>query len=203
MAEKELKPALNHQIASVDELIPYARNARVHTDEHVLQLAGSIREFGFNNPVLTDQDNSIIAGHGRVLAAKKLGLTEIPVVVLSHFTEAQKKAFILADNKLHDNSSFNYEMLQIELDELKEMGFDLETAGFESFELAESSSVDLFDELESGVFIDHLRETSESFVISFSFPKEAREEFDSYFQLHSKAELEERIIELVSGKQDG
>ena len=135
MTEIENKRTLQHSTASVDELIPYVRNARIHTDEHVVQLAASIKEFGFNNPVLIDQDNLIIAGHGRVMAAKKLGIEEVPVVVLSHFTDAQKRAFILADNKLHDNSSFDYELLQIEIDDLKDSNFDLSIAGFDDLEL--------------------------------------------------------------------
>jgi ParB-like chromosome segregation protein Spo0J len=135
MTENVNKPSLTHGNAAVEKLIPYARNARVHTEEHVTQLAASIREFGFNNPVLIDPESNIIAGHGRVLAAQKLEMEEVPVIILSHFSEAQRRAFILADNKLHDNSSFDYEALQIELDDLKEVGFDLAIAGFEDFEL--------------------------------------------------------------------
>jgi len=135
MSENVKKPSLLHEDVAVDELIPYARNARVHTDEHITQLASSIREFGFNTPVLIDDEMNVIAGHGRILAAKKLKIDTVPAVILSHFTTAQKRAFILADNKLHDNSSFDYEMLQTELDELKDVGFDLSIAGFEDFEL--------------------------------------------------------------------
>ncbi len=136
MQEKTLK----FTMADIETLIPYARNARIHTDGHVAQLAGSIREFGFNVPVLIDEDRNVIAGHGRLLAARKLGMTEVPVAIASHMTEAQRKAYIIADNKLHDNSSFDYTLLQLDLDELKEGGFDLALLGFEDVEVNFASS---------------------------------------------------------------
>jgi len=120
------------QIA-VESLIPYARNARKHSDEQVAQIAASIREFGFNAPVLVDADNGIIAGHGRVLAARKLGLTEVPCVRLSHLTDTQRRAYVLADNKLALNADWDEEMLGLELSELREVDFDLDLTGFDSF----------------------------------------------------------------------
>src|SRR6188474_3475151 len=95
----------------VTSLIPYARNARTHSDEQVAQIAASIREFGFTNPVLVDGDNGIIAGHGRVLAARKLGMTTVPVIELAGMSEAQKRAYIIADNKLALNAGWDTEML--------------------------------------------------------------------------------------------
>ena len=92
------------ELKSIDSLIPYAKNARIHNDSQIAQIAGSIKEFGFNNPVLIDKDNGIIAGHGRVLAARKLGLTEVPTIQLDHLSETQRKAFILADNRIALNS---------------------------------------------------------------------------------------------------
>jgi ParB-like chromosome segregation protein Spo0J len=126
---------LKYELTDIESLVPYVRNARVHTDAHIAQIAGSIREFGFNIPVLIDSKRNIIAGHGRVMAARKLGMTEIPVVIADHLTDSQRRAFILADNKIHDNSTFDYETLQLEIDELKEAGFELKLAGFEEFEL--------------------------------------------------------------------
>ena len=122
------------QSVSVETLIPYAKNARTHSDEQVAQIAGSIREFGFNNPVLVDKDHTIIAGHGRVLAARKLGLTDLPVIVLDHLTESQRKAYVLADNRIALNSGWDTRMLSVELQDLKD-DIDLSLLGFDPDEL--------------------------------------------------------------------
>ena len=114
----------------ITELIPYVNNARTHSDEQVLQICSSIKEFGFTNPVLIDGENGIIAGHGRLMAAKKLGLEEVPTIELSHLSEAQRKAYILADNKLALNSGWDNDLLAIEFAELGALGFDLELTGF-------------------------------------------------------------------------
>lgn len=121
----------------VDELIPYVNNARTHSDEQVTQIASSIKEFGFNNPILTDGENGVIAGHGRLLAAKKLGLETVPTIELSGLSEAQKKAYILADNKIALNSGWDEEILKLELDDLQLQGVNLETVGFSDEELSE------------------------------------------------------------------
>ena len=121
----------------VSDLIPYANNSRTHSDEQVLQIASSIKEFGFLNPVIIDADNGIIAGHGRVMAAKKLGIEELPCIDASHLTEAQKKAYIIADNKLALNAGWDDEILRIEFDALKELGFDVELTGFSLDEIGE------------------------------------------------------------------
>jgi len=104
----------------IDLLIPYARNARTHDDAQIAQIAGSIKEFGFNNPILIDKDNGIIAGHGRVMAARKLGLTEVPTILLDHLSETQRKAYILADNRIAINSAWDNEMLSLELMDIKD-----------------------------------------------------------------------------------
>jgi DNA modification methylase len=104
----------------IDSLIPYAKNARVHDEAQIAQIAGSIKEFGFNNPVLIDKDNGIIAGHGRVIAARKLGLTEVPTILLDHLNETQRKAYILADNRIAINSTWDNEMLSLELMDIKD-----------------------------------------------------------------------------------
>jgi DNA modification methylase len=119
---------------SVDKLIPYAKNARTHSDEQVAQIAGSIKEFGFNNPVLVDKDNSVIAGHGRLMAARKLGMDKVPVVQLGHMTEAQRKAYVLADNRIALNSGWDAGMLSLELQDLKD-DIDLSLLGFDPDEL--------------------------------------------------------------------
>jgi ParB-like chromosome segregation protein Spo0J len=117
---------------NIDKLVPYARNARTHSKEQILQLRSSLREFGFVNPVIVDKDLNIIAGHGRVLAAKAEGLTEIPCVFAEHLTESQKKAYILADNRLAMNAGWDEELLSLEFAELKDLGFDLELTGFDA-----------------------------------------------------------------------
>jgi hypothetical protein len=120
----------------VESLIPYARNARTHSEAQVAQIAGSIREFGFTNPLPVDGENGIIAGHGRVLVARLLGMVEVPCIELSHLTPAQRRAYIIADNKLALNAGWDQEQLKIELGELSLDGFDLSLTGFDEAELA-------------------------------------------------------------------
>lgn len=117
------------------DLIPYARNSRTHSDEQVTQIASSIKEFGFTNPVLIDGDGGIIAGHGRVMAAKKLGIEEVPCIELSHLTDAQRRAYVIADNKLALNAGWDDEMLRVEFQELQDLGFDVELTGFSMDEI--------------------------------------------------------------------
>ena len=121
---------------SLSELIPYINNSRTHSDQQVSQIAASIKEFGFNNPILIDGDNGIIAGHGRVLAAQKLELEKVPTIELSHLTETQRKAYIIADNKLALNADWDMEMLSLEMGGLAQDGFDLSLIGFNEDELA-------------------------------------------------------------------
>jgi ParB-like chromosome segregation protein Spo0J len=127
----------DYKKVSVEKLIPYARNSRTHSAEQVDQIAASIKEFGFLNPIITDGENGIVAGHGRVMAAKKLGLKELPCIDASHLTETQRRAYIIADNKIAINSDWDTEMLRVEFQELQEMGFDLELTGFSLDEISE------------------------------------------------------------------
>jgi DNA modification methylase len=120
---------------AVADLIPYANNARTHSEAQVALIAGSIREFGFNNPVLVDGASGIIAGHGRVMAAQKLGLTTVPVIELAHLGEAQKRAYVLADNRLAEQAGWDRDLLSLELADLSELGVDLGDLGFEGAEL--------------------------------------------------------------------
>jgi DNA modification methylase len=119
----------------LDRLIPYARNPRTHSDAQIAQIAASIKAFGFNNPILVDSKAGIIAGHGRLLAARKLGLEEVPVIVLDHLTDAQKRAYIIADNQLALNAGWDEELLRLELAALQGEDFDVNLIGFDDEEL--------------------------------------------------------------------
>ena len=126
---------LNVQQVALEQLVPYARNARTHSESQVAQIAGSIAEFGFVNPVLVGGDNVIIAGHGRVMAAKKLGLPTVPTIKLDHLTENQRRALVIADNKIAENAGWDEELLRLELQNLADEDFDLDLLGFDDVEL--------------------------------------------------------------------
>ena len=130
---------------NVADLIPYARNSRTHSDEQVAQIAASIKEFGWTNPILTDGDNGLIAGHGRLLAARKLGHKEVPTIELTGLTDTQKKAYIIADNKLALNAGWDDEMLKIEIADLLADGFTLSVLGFDTDELQKLLDVPDFE----------------------------------------------------------
>jgi len=121
---------------NVSELIPYVNNSRTHSDEQVAQIAASIKEFGWTNPILIDEESSIIAGHGRLMAARKLGMDKVPCIHVKNLTEAQKKALIIADNKLALNAGWDNDLLKLELENLQELGFDLDILGFNADELS-------------------------------------------------------------------
>lgn len=139
-------PADHVERWSIERLVPYARNARTHNDAQVAQLAASIREWGWTVPVLVDETGMLIAGHGRVLAARKLGLTEAPVMVARGWSEAQKRAYVLADNKLALNAGWDQDLLAVEVADLQDMAFDTQLIGFSGIELA-----DLFIKTEVGL----------------------------------------------------
>jgi ParB-like chromosome segregation protein Spo0J len=119
----------------LDRLIPHARNARTHSEEQVAQIAGSIAEFGFVNPVLVGDDGVMVAGHGRVLAARKLGLSEVPVIVLSHLTPTQRRALMIADNRIAENAGWDDAMLGAELAALRDEDVDLALLGFDETDI--------------------------------------------------------------------
>jgi ParB-like chromosome segregation protein Spo0J len=134
MARKSSELKIEH--VATDSLVPYARNPRTHTEAQVAQIAASIREFGWTNPLLIDEQSSVIAGHGRLSAARKLGLSEIPAIRLTGLTEAQKRALVIADNKLAMNAGWDDELLRLELEELQAMDFDIALTGFGDMELS-------------------------------------------------------------------
>jgi ParB family transcriptional regulator, chromosome partitioning protein len=126
---------LSIEYKSVDDLIPYVNNSRTHSDEQVTQVAASIKEFGFTNPILIDENNGIIAGHGRLMAAKKLKLEQVPTITLEGLTDAQRKAYVIADNKLALNAEWDFDLLKIEIESLQEDDFKLDLLGFDVDEL--------------------------------------------------------------------
>ena len=130
------KPDPQIEMMAVADLVPYAKNSRVHDDAQVAQIAASIREFGFTNPVLIDAQGGIIAGHGRVLAARKLKLEQVPCIMLDYLTDTQRRAYVIADNSLALNSSWDKELLQLELADLHAAEFNMDLLGFDAPDLA-------------------------------------------------------------------
>ena len=130
------------QLVDINKLVPYANNARTHNKEQILKLRSSLREFEFVNPVIIDREYNVLAGHGRIMAAKEEGIAEVPCVYADHLTEAQKKAYILADNRMALDAGWDEELLSVEMQELQELGFDLSMTGFDEKELTDLLSVD-------------------------------------------------------------
>ena len=145
---------------TIDKLVPYARNARTHSPAQINQIAASIAEFGFTNPILVGSDGVIIAGHGRLEAARKLGMQTVPVIVLDHLTPTQRRALVIADNRIAENAGWDEEMLSLELAELQEHDFDLELTGFSDEEINRLLSIKS-NELES--YAD--QEVKEQFLV--------------------------------------
>lgn len=139
------------------DLIPYARNARTHSDEQVTQIASSIKEFGFNNPILIDGENGVIAGHGRLMAAKKLGLETVPTIELTGLSETQKKAYILADNKIALNSGWDYDTLKIEIEDLPDNLVSV--AGFDENDLNGMFETNFGEDGDSVDFVDDFNQS--------------------------------------------
>jgi ParB-like chromosome segregation protein Spo0J len=138
-----------YENVAIDKLIPYENNARTHSPEQVAKIARSIEEFGFINPVLIDGNFGIIAGHGRVEGAKQLGMTEVPCLFIEDLTEAQKRAYILADNKLALDAGWDDEILRMELQELKELDFDVSITGFEDYDASDINIDNFFEQAEA------------------------------------------------------
>lgn len=136
------KTTTEMQLISVDKLVPYVNNARTHSAEQILKLRSSLREFGFVNPIIIDREFNVIAGHGRLMAAKEEGIEEVPCVFVDYLTDAQKKAYILADNRMAMDAGWDDELLKIEMEELQNLGYDLEFTGFDEKELADLFGVD-------------------------------------------------------------
>lgn len=154
---------------AITDVIPYANNPRTHSEQQVAQVAASIKEFGFNNPILLDEHNGIIAGHGRLAAAQKLGMDLVPTITLAGLTEAQRKAYVIADNKLTENGGWDYDLLAVEIERLAELDIDLSLTGLDEIELAK-----MFDEPQEPVVqeVDY----AESFSVVVECSDEAEQE---------------------------
>ena len=135
MGVSPMKTTEKMMLVDIDKLIPYVNNARTHSKAQINKLRASIREFGFINPVIIDKDYNIIAGHGRVMAAKEEGIKQVPCVLVDYLTEAQKKAYIIADNRMALDADWDEELLKVELESLEGMDFDLSLTGFDQEEL--------------------------------------------------------------------
>ena len=136
------KTTTEMQLISIDKLVPYVNNARTHSAEQIIKLRSSLREFGFVNPIIVDREFNVIAGHGRLMAAKEEGISEVPCVFVDYLTESQKKAYILADNRMAMDAGWDEELLKIEMEELQNLGYDLGYTGFDEKELADLFGID-------------------------------------------------------------
>lgn len=194
------EPQFNIQMAQrielwpLDRLRPYERNARTHSAEQVAQIAASITEFGFTNPILVDSSDGIVAGHGRLEAARHLGLSTIPVVVLDHLSERQRRAYIIADNKLALNAGWDVELLAFELSELESSDFDFDAIGFSDSEVAaltasfaseaEEASLDAMEEWKDMPEFEHEDKTSFRRIVVHFKTNEDVEEFGRLIGQH-------------------
>ncbi len=159
---------------AVEHLIPYANNSRTHSDAQIAQIAASIKEFGFTNPVLIDGEGGIIAGHGRVLAARKLSMAEVPCIRLGYLTDTQRRAYIIADNKLALNAGWDDELLAVELNELHAEEFDMALLGFDAAELL--AAMGLYEELDGPPKVDAGIDYQEKFAIIVDCADEAEQQ---------------------------
>ena len=181
----------------IDKLKPYKNNARTHNEKQIEKIANSIQEFGFINPVLIDSDYGIIAGHGRVKGAEKLGMDEVPCLFVEDLTEEQKRAYIIADNKLALDAGWDYELLKIELEELDNVNFDFTLTGFDDLELDDESLFSMDDLTEVDGYNEH-EDDREYFTKTFTFPIEKKNQIICYLKVHQN-EIVEQIIKESEG----
>ena len=178
----------NHEEKNVSDLIAYVNNSRTHSDEQILQIASSIKEFGFTNPVLIDNENGVIAGHGRLLAAKKLGIEKVPCIILDGLSTAQKKAYIIADNQIALNSGWNEELLKVEIEELNDLDFDIDLLGLDD-EFLEELQLEVTDYSDKNKELD-LDDFDDSMQMKFDLSKEQFEFIrDSLLNINESKEI--------------
>ena len=184
---KQVDPADKVERWVIDRLVPYARNARTHSDAQVAQIAASIKEWGWTTPVLVDEQGGIIAGHGRALAAHKLGMQDVPVVVATGWSDTKKRAYVIADNKLALNAGWDNELLKLELHALTEADYDLSLTGFDADELTDIMFAELVEPKEP-----EEQAVSSTFEVSVSCDNEAEQE--RVYELLTKQGLKCRVL---------
>jgi hypothetical protein len=172
---------------ALSELIPYARNSRTHSDAQVAQIAASIREWGWTMPVLIDENGNVIAGHGRLLAAQKLGLLDVPCMTANGWSEAKRRAYVIADNKIALNAGWDVDLLKIELEEIRDIGFDIELTGFSE-----------------SIFEDSLFEENGESYEDYSAPSEPKKTDDEYaeFCVVLLVEEKKRLLSVLKKIKD-
>ena len=177
-------PATEVKLINTDKLVPYARNSRVHGEQQVAQIAASIQEWGFTVPILIDEENTLIAGHGRLLAAQKLELDKVPVMVAKGWSDAQRRAYVIADNKLTENSTWDEELLKVEIKQLEMDQFDISTLGFGIDEMAD-------------LFLDKKIRKTDAFEEWNGMPEFDNENLDYYRSIKIHFENQEDIDEFA------
>lgn len=192
MATKQSNPADKVEQWDITKLVPYARNSRTHSDAQVAQIAASIKEWGWTTPVLVDEDGSIIAGHGRTLAAQRLKMTQVPVMVAKGWSDTKKRAYIIADNKLALNAGWDDEMLKIELGTLDAAGFNLELTGFTGDDLTQAMFGDLATEGEADEMSENYSRKIEAPIYT---PKGDKPRVSSLYDETKATELKLEIAE--------
>ena len=192
MATKQSNPADKVEQWDITKLVPYARNSRTHSDAQVAQIAASIKEWGWTTPVLVDEDGSIIAGHGRTLAAQRLKMTQVPVMVAKGWSDTKKRAYIIADNKLAMNAGWDAEMLKIELGALDAAGFNLELTGFTGDDLTQAMFGDLATEGEADEMSENYSRKIEAPIYT---PKGDKPRVSSLYDEAKATELKLEIAE--------
>lgn len=187
---------------SINEITEYENNAKEHPEWQIEQIANSIQEFGFNDPIAINADNQIIEGHGRLLAAKQLGLTEIPCIVLTGLTEVQERAYIIAHNKIVMNTDFDIDRLQYELNALKVEDFDLELTGFSEYEIEKLnySALDEIKENDYSSFSNEVNKNSATFAVTLQFKKENEKEVTDFIKEKGKDEIIRIILNEIGGE---
>ena len=192
------------------DLIPYQKNSRTHSIEQIKQIENSIKQFGFTNPILINNKNIIIAGHGRLEAVKNLGLLEVPCILISHLSEKQIKALIIADNKIALNAGWDFKSLSDEIKNLKEENFDLDILGFPELELSNILFDNMFDDTENNEDKNDLHEPN-NFIIQYNIIFDNVQQQDAWFQLIKNLKIlypdfettGERLIEFIKSKNYG
>lgn len=203
---KEIKE-LKTKLINLDEITPYENNAKEHPDWQIAQIKNSIEQFGFNDPIAVNENMGIIEGHGRYLAAKELGLKEVPCIILSGMTADEERAYIIAHNKLTMNTGFDLEVLEYELNALKVEDFDLSLTGFENIEIDDILNSDEINALNSisedgySSLADDIKEGAEIFTISFNFPIDKKQDIENLIKERGKEYFVNLIIEELENSE--